>query len=285
MEWLLRPFDTSGFPPRWHCGLWSASLGWTHIISDLLIFAAYFTIPIALAVLVVRRRDAPRPDLLILFALFILCCGGTHLVEAIIFYEPVYRFAAALKAATAAVSLLTAFVLVRSMPAILAAPAVLRERQSLRETLAIERQRSDELAVEREPLAKRSAELTARSRRVSEALAAGRVVAARWDVATGVFGWEIGMVENSPLIGLARGMAIKDWSGLVSAEDATQLRAIAAQAETSGRPFEFECALAGTAGWKIRLTATIDPEVKGEPRTATGMFRFIEANETAHGHP
>lgn len=278
MERITGLFDTSGFPQRWQCGNWSPALGWTHIIADLVTFAAYFTIPLALVVLVVRRRDAPRPDLLILFALFILCCGGTHLVEAIIFYHPIYRFAAALKVATAAVSLLTAIVLVRAMPAILGAPGVLRERQSLRETLAIERKRSEELAEEREPMAKRSAELTSRTRRLSEALAAGRVVAVRWDVETGAFEWEIGMVENSPLIGLARGMAIKNWSDLIVPEDFARLREVATTAESGGRPFEYECDLTGVSGWKLRLTASIDPTVRGEPRSATGMFRFIEVS-------
>ncbi len=276
MDWLVRLFDSSGFPPRWQCGLWSSSLGWTHIISDLLIFAAYFTIPIALVVLVLRRRDAPRPGLLILFATFILCCGGTHLVEAIIFYHPIYRFAAALKVATAVVSLLTAVVLVRSMPAILSAPEVLRERQSLRDTLAIERQRSVELAGEWESFAKRSAELTSRTRRLSDALAAGRVVALHWIVTTGEVLWEIGMSESSRLLGLPPSVGLQNWSKLLSAEDISRLSAKISAAEANGRPLEFECDMVGTSDWKIRLTATLDPVVKGEARTATGMFRFIE---------
>lgn len=30
-------FDTSGFPARWDCGVWSSELGWLHIYSDLAI--------------------------------------------------------------------------------------------------------------------------------------------------------------------------------------------------------------------------------------------------------
>jgi len=37
-------FDTSGFPARWNCGVWSSELGWLHIYSDLAIWAAYTAI-------------------------------------------------------------------------------------------------------------------------------------------------------------------------------------------------------------------------------------------------
>ncbi|UPT68577.1 MAG: hypothetical protein M0D57_08105 [Sphingobacteriales bacterium JAD_PAG50586_3] len=37
--------DTTDWPPRWHCGKWTDFHGWLYIISDLLIWAAYFAIP------------------------------------------------------------------------------------------------------------------------------------------------------------------------------------------------------------------------------------------------
>jgi hypothetical protein len=273
LGWLFNP---SGFTPRWQCGVWSEGLGWTHIISDLLIFAAYFTIPIALLVLVLRRRDAPYPVLLALFAAFILCCGATHLVEAIIFYEPIYRFSGVLKALTAGVSLLTAFVLVRAMPAILSAPAILRERESLKESLNVERRRSESLSEEREPMAKRSAELTSRTRRLSDALAAGRVVALRWSVAEGTVLWEIGMGQAAHLCGLSQADSFESWRVLLSPEDADRLREMAMTCEQS-RALEFEAPVVGTRALKLRLTATPDPAVAGEARTATGMFRLIQS--------
>ncbi len=273
LAWL---FDSKGFPPRWNCGVWSQGLGWTHIASDVLIFAAYSAIPIALAVLVLRRRDAPYPGLLILFATFILCCGGTHLVEAIIFYKPIYRFAAVLKAATAGVSLLTAFVLVRAMPTILSAPAVLRERESLKANLEVERRRTVELSEERAPMAKRSAELTSRTRRLSDALAAGRVVALRWRVADGAVLWEIGMGQAAHLCGLSQGDSFESWRVLLLQDDVDRLRELAAACEQN-RTIEFEAPVVGTRGLRLRLTATPDPAVAGEARTATGMFRLIQS--------
>ncbi len=274
MDWLGWLFDTRGFPARWHCGHWSAGLGWTHIVADLLSCAAYLAIPISLAVLVLRRRDAPYPGLLVLFASFILCCGGTHLVEAIIFYEPIYRFGGVLKAVTAGVSLLTAIVLVRAMPAILGAPAILRERDSLKDNLDVERQTTVLLSEERERMAKRSAELTSRTRRLAEAFAAGRVVALRWRVADGEVLWEIGMGETSHLCGLSNAESFQNWRRLLSEPDAKRLRETAATCEQN-KAIEFEAPVKERPDMVLRLTATPDPAVSGEERTATGMFRLI----------
>src|SRR5205814_447878 len=83
-------------------------LGWLHITSDLAIWLAYLAIPVVLALFVRRRRDVPFPRVFWLFGLFILSCGTTHLIEAVIFYEPVYRLAGVVKLVTAVVSWATA---------------------------------------------------------------------------------------------------------------------------------------------------------------------------------
>ena len=77
-------FNTSGFMPRWQCGLWSMKLGWLHIVSDLAIFGAYTAIPLVIAYFVLRRKDVPFPRIFWLFVTFIFACGTTHLIEAII---------------------------------------------------------------------------------------------------------------------------------------------------------------------------------------------------------
>lgn len=105
-------FDSSDFPARWHCGNWSLGLGWLHIVSDLAIFGAYTTIPLLLVLLVFRRRDVPFQGVFLLFGAFILACGTTHLNEAIIFWNPVYRWAGLIKVCTALVSWGTVFALV-----------------------------------------------------------------------------------------------------------------------------------------------------------------------------
>lgn len=113
-RWL---FDTDGFPARWNCGSgWTSELGWTHILSDIVIWGSYTAIPIVLAVFIIRRRDVPFPRIFWLFIAFIFFCGTGHLIEAIIFWEPVYRLAGAVKVGTAIVSLATVCALVPTMP-------------------------------------------------------------------------------------------------------------------------------------------------------------------------
>ena len=122
MDLIRFLFDTSQWPPRWHCGHWTDALGWTHIISDLAIFGAYFAIPAILAYFCYYRRDLPFYKIFILFALFIVFCGSGHLVEASIFWYPIYRFDALVKVSTAIVSWLTVFALIPVIPKILHLP-------------------------------------------------------------------------------------------------------------------------------------------------------------------
>ena len=49
--------DPSNLTPHGFCLLWDPGLIWTYAVSDIGIGVAYFTIPLALAVFVRRRRD------------------------------------------------------------------------------------------------------------------------------------------------------------------------------------------------------------------------------------
>ncbi|MCU0703769.1 MAG: PAS domain-containing protein [Fimbriiglobus sp.] len=73
---------------------------------------AYLSIPVVL--LAVARHPALRPvrPLIWLFAAFILACGTSHLMEAIIFIHPLYRLSGVVKGITAVVSWATVFALV-----------------------------------------------------------------------------------------------------------------------------------------------------------------------------
>ncbi|MCA9019727.1 MAG: response regulator [Planctomycetaceae bacterium] len=131
-------FDTSSFPERWYCGTWSTDVGWLHIISDIAIFGAYFAIPVVLLYFLLQRRDLPFPKIIWLFAAFILFCGFGHLIEAGIFWWPIYRFSGLIKACTAIVSWITVFVLIRLVPEALKLPSaalLARELQQNKERL------------------------------------------------------------------------------------------------------------------------------------------------------
>ena len=57
---------------------------------------------------------------MLLFSAFVFACGTTHLVEAFIFWFPVYRLAGLLKVATASVSWVTVAAFVPVLPTMLA---------------------------------------------------------------------------------------------------------------------------------------------------------------------
>lgn len=113
-------FDVSDFPPRWHCGSWSAEHGWLHIASDITIWLAYVAIPITLGYFVMHKRDIPFRRVFWLFGMFIMACGTVHLIEAIIFWYPIYRLQGLVKLGTAIVSVATVAALAPIIPRALA---------------------------------------------------------------------------------------------------------------------------------------------------------------------
>ena len=127
-------FDTSGFPARWHCGSWSDALGWLHIGSDVAIFGAYTAIPLVLAYFVLRKPDVPFPKIFWLFVAFILSCGFGHLLEAVIFWHPVYRLAGVVKLVTAIVSWGTVAALIVIAPQALQFPGLAKLNVGLRQS-------------------------------------------------------------------------------------------------------------------------------------------------------
>ena len=145
-EELSRILAVNGFLPHGYCISWSTPLVLTYVISDLLIFISYFSMPLAIAYFARRRTDFPYRWLLWLFAGFILACGATHLMSAVVLWLPMYRLDALLKAVTAAVSVVTAFILWPLIPHALKLPSpaqLLRVNEQLQGEIA-ERKRVEE---------------------------------------------------------------------------------------------------------------------------------------------
>ncbi len=134
-------FDPSGFMPRWICGDWPVSLGWLHIGSDLAIWGAYTAIPVVIGYYALRRKDVPFVPLFWLFGAFIFACGTVHLIEAVIFWNPVYRLAGAVKLITALVSWGTVLALIKVVPDAMRLPGLARLNTEL-ETEIGERKRA-----------------------------------------------------------------------------------------------------------------------------------------------
>lgn len=108
------------FMPHGHCYLWKPEIVWLHTISDTIIFLAYVSIPIVLAYIVYKsKKIIPYNYIIILFSLFILSCGTTHLMEIVNIWKSEYFVSGIIKAITAIASLLTAIALFPFIPKIL----------------------------------------------------------------------------------------------------------------------------------------------------------------------
>jgi len=113
----------SDFMPHGVCFLWNPEIVWLHAISDAVIAISYSLIPLALVYFVRKRTDLPFQWMFLMFGVFILGCGTTHVMELWTLWHGTYRLAGVIKAITAGASVLTAVLLVRLMPQALALPS------------------------------------------------------------------------------------------------------------------------------------------------------------------
>lgn len=251
-------------------------MGWTHISADLLTWAAYTAIPLVLAYYI-RRREGPVPGVAWLFVAFILACGLTHLIEAIIFWVPVYRLSALSKVVTAGVSVATVVALARASKQVIDTPefdgliARLRnERNQARldleqanaalaeanhqlaqvnhqlETKVAERtaelaRANAELEAEVEERRTKERELERSQTQLLEAQRLARLGSWRYDAIEDRIEWSNSLYE---LMGLPLGVPLDGVEAhirdLYVPEDAARLSAAVERALTEGEPYELE---------------------------------------------
>lgn len=113
---------SSEFMPHGSCYYWQPEILWLHVFSDGMIAFAYFSIPVTLMYLQRKRPDVIYQEAFLMFALFILACGFTHLFNVVVIWHPIYRFTGIVKAITALVSAMTAVMLVPFTSKILTLP-------------------------------------------------------------------------------------------------------------------------------------------------------------------
>lgn len=145
MDTVVNWLDSSAYMPHGHCYLWEPGLLGLHAGSDALIALAYFSIPALLWYVVRKRGDEVYSSLALMFAAFIVLCGSTHLMAVYTIWVPAYLPDGLVKAATAAVSVMTAFVLWRMTPVLIGIPRPDALEAANRELLAeaAERRRAE----------------------------------------------------------------------------------------------------------------------------------------------
>jgi signal transduction histidine kinase len=161
------------FMPHGMCYFWRPDVLWLNVVSDSMIAAAYFAIPILLMELVRRRRNLTFHWIFWMFAAFILLCGTTHLLNVVTVWEPLYRFDGLVKLLTGLASLGTAVVLFRFLPRILAIPMpeeLAAVNRALAQQVAINRKTEGDLRTLNEELERRVAERTAALERSNQDL-------------------------------------------------------------------------------------------------------------------
>lgn len=116
-DFLINLFRSSDFRPLWQIGSWTSFHGWLYIVSDLLIWSAYFVIPLIILIYVYRQRQKIHYNgLYILFAAFILLSGATYLLDAVMFWVPLFRVSAFMRLATGVISWVTIYYLIKVLP-------------------------------------------------------------------------------------------------------------------------------------------------------------------------
>ena len=122
MNFLSSFFDTQQFAPHGQCLLWQSDLLILYTGSDSASALAYFSIPLALAYFVMKRRDIAFRWVFVLFCIFIVACGTTHIFDVWTLWNPDYGLAGVVKGLTAVASVGTAVMLWDLMPKALALP-------------------------------------------------------------------------------------------------------------------------------------------------------------------
>jgi PAS domain S-box-containing protein len=141
-------FDTEGFMPHGYCLLWRPAIFWLNLVSDAVIALSYYSIPFILLYFVMRRRDLVFRWMFVMFGIFILGCGTTHVMGIWTLWNPDYAVDGLVKALTALVSIATAVMLWPLVPQALALPSPGQLAQANRElTREIGERRQAESAV------------------------------------------------------------------------------------------------------------------------------------------
>jgi signal transduction histidine kinase len=116
MEQLHEMDPTTSLVPHIVCWAGSPHLIWTMAITNFITFASYLVICCTLLFLASRTRRVINRDwryFVVAFALFIVACGATHLLEVITTWIPIFWVAAWTNILTAALSALVAISLIR----------------------------------------------------------------------------------------------------------------------------------------------------------------------------
>jgi signal transduction histidine kinase len=162
--------DIQTLLPHGYCFSWQKDLVTLHVVANILIAVAYFTIPVTLWTFARRRTDLRFSGIFVMFGLFIMACGVTHLMDVWTLWYPDFWLDGWLRLMTAVVSIATAFVLWRLVPIALTLPSpdtLKRANDELHAEIARRQAYEDELRAMNQRMARQIDELESLSYAIS----------------------------------------------------------------------------------------------------------------------
>lgn len=117
-------FDHSQYMPHGMCYMWRPDILWPTVISDTVTAVAYLAFALAVITFVRKRADLPDPAFFVLAgSVIFLACGTSHLLSAVVIWNPLYGYLAVVKVMVAVSSVAAAILLWRLLPVFLAIPS------------------------------------------------------------------------------------------------------------------------------------------------------------------
>ena len=255
--------NAMGFMPHGMCFLWNPQLLSLHVISDAIIAIAYYSIPIVLLAFVHKRKDIPYPGVFAMFGVFIVACGTTHVLDIYTVWHPIYWIAGAMKAFTAIVSIITAFLLVKIIPGALAlrSPA---ELDALNGQLAISAERDRATA----------AKLLEKNRLMAMAEQIAHVGHWRFDLASNKLYWsdEIYRTYGLPM---STTPTLETVIEAYHPEERDRVRAILDDAVANGEPYWYEARIVRPDGLVRDVVASGQSE-RGDDDSVVATFGVLQ---------
>lgn len=116
LQSIIEYLSSPGLIPHGYCLAWSPGLLWSLVGAHTVIAVAYYSIPIALLRFVRRQPGLKFNWVFVMFSLFILACGTTHLISIANIWIPLYQLDGAVMMITAGLSAATAIMVWPLMP-------------------------------------------------------------------------------------------------------------------------------------------------------------------------
>ena len=149
-------FSQTGFMPHGMCFMWKPEILWPTVISDISIALAYYVFMAAMIVFVHKRKDLKYKWFFILAgSLVFFTCGTSHLVAAVVIWNPIYQIAAFIKIITALSSIAASVLIWKVIPVFLRipSPSDLEKKNSELENIISKLQVANADVIEAEKLA------------------------------------------------------------------------------------------------------------------------------------